>query len=411
MNRISQQTAFSGCADSKRFLFLFVFLAMALVPQTSNGGELAGSISSQLWFFPREPLHEGQERNDASFALQPKYSHGFEGGSSMTFAPFYRYDGADSERTHFDIREMNYHLVLESIEFRAGVGKVFWGATEFIHLVDIINQTDLVENPNGEDKLGQPMLQIIKPLDFGTFEVFVLPYFRERTFPGKGGRFRSSIPVNTDNPRYENRDKERHVDIASRLSGTVGIMDFGLSYFRGTGREPMLLMLPAPDGSVSIVPYYAQIEQGSIDLQAVAGALLLKLEALRRTGQGRAFYSYGSGLEYTLAGLFGSRYDLGVIVEYAYDSRKADSSTAFQSDVMLGLRLALNDFSGTEVLAGYIYDTDYDSKALRVKGSRRVGKNLKLNLEAGVFFDIDPKDILYDIRNDDYIMLTLSYYL
>ena len=44
-------------------------------------------------------------------------------------------------------------------KFRVGVGKVFWGVTESQHLVDIINQTDLVENIDTEDKLGQPMLE------------------------------------------------------------------------------------------------------------------------------------------------------------------------------------------------------------------------------------------------------------
>ena len=32
-----------------------------------------------------------------------------------------------------------------------GVGKVFWGVTESRHLVDIVNQTDLVENPDQEE--------------------------------------------------------------------------------------------------------------------------------------------------------------------------------------------------------------------------------------------------------------------
>ena len=35
-----------------------------------------------------------------------------------------------------------------------GLGKVFWGVTEFNHLVDVINQTDLVEGIDGEAKLG-----------------------------------------------------------------------------------------------------------------------------------------------------------------------------------------------------------------------------------------------------------------
>jgi hypothetical protein len=411
MSGTSRKTAFEERAEFKKVLLLLVAVSLILLPRPSSSGELTGRISPELWLFQSEPLYEGQERHNASLALQSEYYYEFESGSSITFVSFFRYDGADSERTHFDVREMNYDLILDNIEFRAGAGKVFWGATEFVHLVDIINQTDLVENLDGEDKLGQPMVQLIMPRDWGTFEFFILPYFRERTFPGEGGRLRNSIPVDTDNARYEHPDKERHIDIASRFSGTVGILDFGLSYFKGTGREPTLIPVIASDGSDSFVPFYEQIDQGSVDLQAVMGAWLLKLETFRISGQGKAFYSYSSGFEYTFTGVWRSRSDLGIISEYAHDSRKSDSTSAFQNDIMIGLRLALNDFSSTEVLLGYIYDTDYDLKILRVEGSRRIGNNLKLSLETGVFFDIGSEDILYDVMNDDYMMVRFSYYL
>jgi hypothetical protein len=409
--RISPRAAFAGHVE---FLKCALFIAGVMLftsPVLAVGGELTGRTDLQLWHFQEDPLYEGQELNNISLSLQPEYYHEFDGGSNFSFVPFFRYDAVDSKRTHFDIREMNYHLLLENIEFRAGIGKVFWGATEFVHLVDIINQTDLVENPDGEDKLGQPIAQVIKPFHWGTFEFFVLPYFRERTFPGEGGRFRSAVPVDTDNPAYEHSDEDRHIDIAARLSATAGITDIGFSYFIGTSREPTLQSIIASDGSVSIIPFYEQIEQVSVDLQTAARAWLLKLESFYRSGQGKSFYAYSTGFEYTLTGVWGLRSDLGVIGEYAYDDRKIDSASAFQNDVMLGLRLVLNDISGTELLLGYIYDIDYDSKTLRIEGSRRFGDNIKLSLEAGALFDIASEDILYDLRNDDYVMLSLSYYL
>ncbi len=411
MIEILRKTVFSERAESRGLLFLLAAFIVILLPGSSAGGELTARFSAELWTFPNKTEQQGQERHNESLAIQPEYYHQFDGGSSFTIIPFYRYDRMDPERTHFDIREMNYQLILDSFEFRIGAGKVFWGATEFVHLVDIINQTDLVENLDGEDKLGQPMLQFVIPLDWGALDFFILPYFRERTFPGKDGRFRSSIPVDTDSARYEDPDEEYHVDLAARLSGTAGILDFGFSYFRGTGREPTLLPGIAPDGSSILIPLYEQIEQGSVDLQAVAGAWLLKLEALRRSGQGEAFYSYSSGVEYTFVGVWGSRLDLGVITEYAYDSRGAKAASGFQKDIMLGFRLAVNDFSSTELLLGYAYDMDYDSQVVRAEGSRRVGNNARLSLEAGLFLDMDPADVLYDLRNDDYLAVMFSYYL
>ena len=67
---------------------------------------------------------------------------------------------------NFDIRELNYLLFGETWEVRLGVDKVFWGTTEFVHLVDIVNQTDLVEDVDGEDKLGQPTVNLSVPSDW-----------------------------------------------------------------------------------------------------------------------------------------------------------------------------------------------------------------------------------------------------
>jgi len=392
-------------------LFLLAALLVIWPPGVSTGGELTGQFITEARYFVNEPIYQGQERNNASLALQLEYYQQLDGRSSITLVPFYRYDSADPERTHFDIREMNYNLVLDDIEFRIGAGKVFWGATEFVHLVDIVNQTDLVENIDREDKLGQPMVQLIVPFNWGALDLFLLPYFRERTFPGEEGRFRGAIPVDTDGARYEHPDEERHTDLAARLSGTAGIIDFGLSWFRGTGREPTFLPGIAPDGSAILVPFYEQIEQSMVDLQAVAGEWLLKLEALERSGQGETFTALAAGVEYTFTGLLGSNLDLGFITEYARDSRGNDSTSAFQDDVMLGLRLAMNDFSGSELLFGYIHDTDLDSRILRVEGNRRIGDRMKISLEGGAFLKIDPADVIYGLRDDDYVIVTLSYFI
>ena len=70
------------------------------------------------------------------------------------------------------------------IELLVGINKVFWGVTESVHLVDIVNQTDLVEDLDQEDKLGQPMVNLALQHDWGLLNIYLLPYFRERTFPG-----------------------------------------------------------------------------------------------------------------------------------------------------------------------------------------------------------------------------------
>ncbi len=104
-----------------------------------------------------------------SLAAQPEYYRAWDDGrQNFTFVPFLRWDQSDSERSHVDIRELTWLRAADNWELRVGIRKLFWGVTESQHLVDIINQTDLVEAPDGEEKLGQPMLNLALIRDWGT---------------------------------------------------------------------------------------------------------------------------------------------------------------------------------------------------------------------------------------------------
>ena len=211
-----------------------------LLPASSRGGELSGYLAIESRIFPRTPLTAEQHKGNLSLSFQPEFYHEWAGGDqSLLFVPFLRLDQHDQERTHFDIRELFWQNIGESWELRIGLRKVFWGVTESQHLVDIINQTDLVENPDSEDKLGQPMVNFSWIHNWGTLDFFVLPGFRERTFPGSRGRLRFPLRADTDQAVYESGAEDRHIDWAVRWFHTIGDWDIGVSHFYGTSREPL----------------------------------------------------------------------------------------------------------------------------------------------------------------------------
>lgn len=386
------------------FLFSIINTSIAV------SHELSGYVAVEGRGFFNDALFPDQKRDSASFALQPEYYHEWEGGSSFTFVPFARVDSADSERTHFDIRELNYLYLGDNWELRVGVGKVFWGASEFVHLVDIINQTDLVEDIDIEDKLGQPMIHLSVPRDWGVVDMFLLPYFRERTFPGKKGRLRFAVEIDTDKARYESSNKEWHPDFAIRYSHTIGDWDVGIYNFNGTGREPTLLSGVNGSGKPVFIPFYEQINQTGLDLQLVAGKWLWKLEALYRTGQGEDFFAAVCGFEYTFVGIADTAIDLGIIGEWAYDGRGNSATTFYQNDAMFGMRFAINDAASTELLGGVLLDVSNASKALYLEASRRLGESWKATIEGWSFFKFPESDIFYSLRDDDFILLEIAYY-
>lgn len=358
-------------------------LATLLAPARAEPVDLSGYIAGEVRLFPAEPQYPAQHDDtlSPSLALQPELRWKPDEKNTLTLIPFARLDAHDDERTHWDIREANWLYNAGNWDLRVGLGKVFWGVAESRHLVDVVNQTDLVESLDEEDKLGQPMVNLNLITGFGTWSAFVLPYFRERNFAGPEGRPGLPLRVAEDLAVFESDDEERHVDFALRWQERLGAFDIGLSHFHGTGREPRLVPTLLPGGPV-LVPHYDLIDQTGLDVQATLDAWLLKLEAIRREGQGDAFFAVVTGFEYTLYQIFETDADLGLISEYHNDGRDAFAPfTIFDNDLMLGARLALNDIDDTSFLGGVIIDLESATTLATIEFATRLAEGWKLEIE------------------------------
>jgi hypothetical protein len=373
-------------------------------------GEWSGYLGTEFRYFTEDPRDPRQHDENFSLVFEPEYYHEWDKGTqSLAFVPFFRLDQHDNERTHFDIRELNWTKVAEDWELRVGLRKVFWGVTEFQHLVDVINQTDLVENIDTEDKLGQPMINLALINDWGTVDLFIMPYFRERTFPGIEGRPRNQPVVDDDLAEYESSAEETHVDFAIRYSHYFGDWDVGVAHFYGTSRDPRSMLTMNSSGAPVLAPFYDIINQTSIDLQATKGNMLWKLEALHRSGQGTTYNAVAGGFEYTFVGIFDSALDVGLIGEYHYDDRGEDALTFFEDDIATGMRFAFNDAQSSEALVGLLWDRDSSGKLLKIEASRRIGSSWLLEMEGRFLFDTSPSDPAFAVSRDDYLELFLTY--
>ena len=374
--------------------------------------QLSGNVAGEYRHFLESGRGEAHYRNNVSFAAEPEFYYPFpDSRDSLRFTAFYRWDENDEERTHGDIRELKWHKVERDWELTLGVDRVFWGVTETVHLVNIINQQDLVENPDGEDLLGQPMVNLGLIRDWGTLGLFVLPYFRERTFPGAEGRPGSALPISSDRAIYESGAEEWHTDAAIRWSNSTGPWDLGAAYFYGTSREPRFdpqVVDVSGDGRVELIPIYEIIQQVGVDVQGTYDAWLWKLETIYREGQGKDFVAGAAGFEYTFFDVAGSGTDIGVISEYLYDDR--DFPVATDNDISLGIRFTLNDINSTDLLAAFIQDLDNQSHYFYLEASRRLGDAFRLSLEARGVGNVASDDPLSVFERDNYLQLELAYY-
>ena len=386
--------------------------------------EVSGRLSAETRLYPETAAPPRQRSHASGFAGEATAYIEDDDGRSVTVTPFYRYDAGDPDRTHADLREA-YLLLHGDVgegewELRLGVDRVFWGVVESRSLVDIVNQTDLVEQPNEKTKKGQPMVHLTWSAGWGALELFGLTWHRRRSFPGRHGRLRPGLVVDPELTSYESAAEEWHLDFAGRYSGSFGPVDVGLSVFDGTSREPTLL--PTLAGSeLVLAPHYEQIRQFGLDTQLTTGSWLLKLEAIHRAGaqnrrldrhlkyQEEDYAAFILGGEYTFNSVWGSGSDLSLLAEWARDGRGRWAPNAFENDIFLAARLGLNDEQSTEFVVSILASLANSSRVFSAEFKRRLSDRWSLHAETTVYLGIDRDDAVYDVRRDNFIGVNLDY--
>lgn len=370
---------------SMRFKPLYLLLLMgapnahALFESLFDQGEWKAEIGAEYRYF-KNPGEFGQDQNAAGLRLQSDYYREWEDSTSFNFVPFVRIDTLDSERTHIDLREALWSKIGNAWELKAGISRVHWGKTEFLNVVDVVNQKDFVEGDKDE-KLGQPMIALALEHDWGNFDIYLLPGFRERTFPGEDGRLRTPILV-SEHAVYDQGESEHDVDFAARwrrqLTDTI---EMGLSVFSGIDREPSF-GFNFDFFDPRLVPFYHHKDQIGLELEYINEGWIGKLEFIRVSSAFQPYMAAVVGGEYTFGSIFESDLDLTLIAEYLWDERNDLSPGFFEHDVGMGTRLTFNDVQSTELMFGGLYDPDSKEKVLTLEAKRRLGDAWQLKFNA-----------------------------
>jgi len=181
-------------------------------------------------------------------------------------------------------------------------------------------------------------------------------------------------------------------------------LDIGVSHFVGTAREPRFIQ-QAGVPAASLLPTYDQIRQTGIDLNAVSGSWIWKLEGLHQRNPIKNYYAAVGGFEYTLPSNETNAAEVGLLAELAWDSRGSSSPAPFQRDVFFGVRLSLNDIAGSEMLAGVMQDLQHSGRFISVDASRRIGGDARLALKLRLMHSTAPADPLSVLSQDDHLLL------
>ena len=367
--------------------------------------EISGNIQGDYRYFEEDGLYPGQETEYFSTIFNPEvYVEWDNSNQLIQFEGFARLNQYDIEQTHWDIRELYYQNIIENWELSVGKKQIYWGFTESNHLVNIINQDDLLEGNGVANKLGQSMIHISNYSEMGTVDVMLMRGFNPIQFPGAKGRLRPPFAVDYASTTYESEDGVDNTDFAIRWSHNFNAIDLGVSHFKGTSRTPLIT---SADG-ISFAPHYELIDQTGLELQASVGSMLWKLEAIQRKSDTNTIRACTFGGEYTLVTKSG--YDIGLLAEYNYDDRGAESITGLNDDVFAGIRIALNDEQSTSFLGGMNKDNENGTISYFVEADRRLGDSWKINVKTFGFKDVSENEFLYLLRKDGFVELSLVKY-
>ena len=367
------------------------------------------SLGNETRYFKHSPKWVGQSSANFQTSVEGFFEifYSLDSNHSVTINPFFRKDGIDENRDLLDIREGYWLFESDPIEVLVGVNTVFWGVSESINLVDVINQTDAGDF-SGDQKLGQPMINLKFLPEYGTFSIYLLPYFRERSFSGNEGRFRGPTEIEKDESEFESSDALHNLDVALRYSHYFGDADFGLSYFTGTSRETIIL----PNSAAGLFPYYGQISQMGLDFQYTYVDLLFKTEVIVRDGFSETYTAAVSGFEYTFYQIFDSSSDFSILLEYQHDgSSKQEPQTLSDQDIFAGYRITLNDMSDSSFLGGTIYDTSRYNSTTFLEYETRLYENFTLQVSVTEFSGAQTSDPSYIFDSDDFVQIKLTSYL
>lgn len=358
-----------------------------------------GYIGGDFRYFTESPLYEGQFNSYFSSVFKPQlFIESKNRKHQLHFMGFVRINQHDKNQTRADLRDFYGKLNLKRIELNAGIKTVSWGKTESNHLVDIINQYDLLEGRSLEHKLGQPMVQLVHTSKWFNLDFITTTYHRELKFPGPRGRLQPGFIF--EEAVYEKTNGKYIPDFGLRITKSSGNFDFGISNFYGTNRLPNFEF---ENEKVTLI--YQEINQLGMEFQWITGPIIWKGEYIHLTHKQNTINAFTIGGEYNL--LFNSGPELKWIAEYTYDERGQKQINGINNDLFYGINLSLNDRQTSILFLGGYYDFDFGSVLMQAKAERRFAKNWKIALSYSGISNTEPEDFYHLIRKDSFLEVSI----
>ncbi len=341
-----------------------------------------------------------------------------------------RMDRQDRDRNVLVPEEAWVQLRKDWLRVRFGYDILNWTATEAFHPTDIINARNLDSDLENYEKIGEPIaaLQVVTPWET-TFEILGIAAHTEPILTSPHSRL-SLLPANIrlGAPIFVNHTGhiasfDHEPQGALRIRQVLAGADVSLQLVQHVDRSQPYGFFDST--SDTFRPVFQTVRHIGITYQQALDALLIKVEAAYRhfidprsvTGLNapeRDHATLAAGLEYGLTHANGSETTLLAEGQMVLGLDKADRVllSAFQRDVLAGIRYALNDEDGRELMLIGIVDVDGRREGLvSLNYTQRIGETFSLRAGLRIIEAGKPKGIprgLQSLRDADMLRLTLT---
>lgn len=387
----------------------FLFAAMLMLHTIAAGSTLRGEIEARFNYYEKAQLFADQshQRTHYSLATTLDYTGQISRDIEADISIFGRYYPEADKVRQGDIRELRLSYYNLPVEIYAGILMERWGVLEAFSPLEILNPRDRVENFRGDIKLGIPGGKISYLHDSGKIAMWLLPYGREARLAEGTDRFRTSAFAFSDGVFEEGQNA---LSSAIRISQILDTVEFSLSYYKGHARSPYFTANLDEVGTITLQPYYAQIEQAGFELLWIKGQLLVKLESIYSSSDSGDFIGFGTGMEYEFPRFGLGKTSLTLYGEYYYDNRELArnfSLTAFQNDIFLGLRLARNNLSSTEYQVRFTHDLENYSIVWDLRAKTRIKQQWFIEAILDKFVHVNQDPALTSFASDSRVTVNV----
>ncbi len=309
---------------------------------------------------------------DLALTLKGEVGSGYFPDAAYRATVVAGYDAATGAAT-VALDEAYATIYLGKVELTAGKMRRFWGSTDGVNPVDVLNPRDLSFPPDGE-KLAVPLVHAGVYADDVKVEFAVVPLFTPAILPGAAWRpaLTPRLPpgmtvVGVDAPEV-NRPAAELGNIQFGVRGTLDLGQFDVSatYFHGFRSQPTQSARLEPTGTpgqVRLQPVlnYDRIELLGLDFSGTVGDVVLRGEAAYQITADPDGTDPATG-NHALQAVLGGEYLIPggprTVVQAIFDYTAPDAGEAADTAYKLMLAMMYQPNTRTQLDLGWIQSLD-----------------------------------------------------